>query len=74
MKAFNKSSLLTDRRSWLKRRGVALSLTIAISFALVVAIGVLVAGQGAISFIKHHLASKSTFWIYSILFLRWIVS
>lgn len=74
MKAFNKSSLITDRRSWLKRRVVAFYLTIAISFALVIAIGILVAGQAAISFIKYHLASKNIFWFYSILFLRWIVS
>lgn len=74
MKAFNKSSLLTDKRSWLKRRVVALYLTIAISFALVIAIGILVAGQAVISFIKFHLASKNAFWFYSILFLRWVVS
>jgi membrane protein len=74
MKAFNKSSLITDRRSWLKRRGVALTLTIAISLALVIAIGIMIAGQAVISFIKFHFASKNTFWIYSILFLRWVVS
>ncbi|WPU90941.1 YihY/virulence factor BrkB family protein [Mucilaginibacter sabulilitoris] len=74
MKAFNKSSLITDRRSWLKKRGVALALTVAISFALVIAIGILVAGQGLISFIKHHFASRNLFWYYCILLFRWIVS
>jgi len=75
MKAFNKSSLLKDRRSWIKRRGVALMLTIAISFALVIAIGILVAGQTAIKFIRRHLISKSIIWLYSLLglVLSWIV-
>ncbi|MBB6113102.1 membrane protein [Mucilaginibacter lappiensis] len=73
MKAFNKSSLITDRRSWIKRRGVALGLTMAISLALIIAIGIMIAGQGLISSIRHHLDSKSHFWIYPIFLLRWIV-
>jgi membrane protein len=75
MKAFNKSSLLKDRRSWIKRRGVALLLTMAISFALVIAIGILVAGQEAIKFIKRHLVSKSIFWLFSLLgsVMIWVV-
>lgn len=73
MKAFNKSSLITDNRGWLKRRGIALSLTLAISMALFIAIGIMVAGQAAISLIRSNLESKSHFWIYPILLLRWIV-
>ncbi|MDN5289323.1 MAG: YihY family inner membrane protein [Mucilaginibacter sp.] len=73
MKAFNKSSLITDRRSWLKRRLTALSLTVAISMALFIAIGIMIAGQAVISSIRQHLDSTSHFWIYPILLLRWIV-
>jgi membrane protein len=73
MKAFNKSSLITDRRSWLKRRGVALSLTVAISMALFIAIGIMIAGQAVISSIRQHLDSTSHFWIYPIILLRWMV-
>jgi len=58
--AFNKSSLLTDRRSWLKRRGVALSLYYCYQFCSCCGYRRPGGGQGAISFIKHHLASKST--------------
>ncbi|WP_183560010.1 YihY/virulence factor BrkB family protein [Mucilaginibacter sp. SP1R1] len=73
MKAFNKSSLITDRRSWLKRRLTALLLTVAISLALFIAIGIMIAAQALISSIRQHLDSTSHFWIYPIFLLRWIV-
>lgn len=75
IKAFNKSSLITDNRSWLKRRGVALTLTVAISFAFVIAIGILVTAQAIIKFIKRHLATKSVFWVYALLssVVSWVV-
>jgi membrane protein len=74
MTAFNKSSLVTDRRSWLKRRGIALALTVTISLSFLVAIGILVVGDSIISFIKHHIASENTFWYYAILVLKFVVS
>jgi membrane protein len=74
IKAFNKSSLIVDRRTWLKRRITALALTVTISLAFLGAIGILVIGEGIISFIKHHIASHNTFWYYSILLLKFIVS
>jgi membrane protein len=75
MKAFNKSSLILERRSWLKRRGLTLLLTMAISIALFIAIGILIAGQAVISFIKQHLVSKSHFLVITVIgsVMRWIV-
>ncbi|MDB4901023.1 MAG: ribonuclease [Mucilaginibacter sp.] len=73
MQAFNKSSLVVEKRSWLKRRRIALSLTIVISISLLVAITILTAGEAMISIIQHHIDSKSHFWIYLIKFSRWIV-
>ena len=73
MRAFNNSSLVVEKRSWFKRRMVALTLTVVISVSLLVAIVIMIAGQDVIRFIQHHLASKSHFWIYLIILSRWII-
>jgi membrane protein len=73
MQAFNKSSLVVEKRSWLKRRGIAMALTVVISILLLVAITFMTAGEGLINFIKHHVDSKGHFWIYVIIFSRWII-
>ena len=73
MQAFNKSSLVVEKRTWYKRRGIALLLTLFISIALLVAITILGAGETVINFMKLHLHGKSHFWIYLIAFSRWII-
>ncbi|HEY9196490.1 MAG TPA: YihY/virulence factor BrkB family protein [Mucilaginibacter sp.] len=73
MKAFNKSSLITDRRSWLKRRMVALGITIAIMMALFICIAIMIAGQAVITFIKNHVDSDSHFWIYPVALFKWMI-
>lgn len=73
MKAFNKSSLIVDRRSWIKRRMVAISITVALCFVFLIAVSIFVAGQAVIAFIKAHVISTSSFWIYPIMLFRWIM-
>ena len=73
MQAFNKSSLVVEKRSWLKRRGIAVVLTVVISFSLLVAITIMTVGESLINFIKLHIDSKGHFWIYVIAFSRWII-
>ena len=73
MRAFNNSSLVVEKRTWFKRRMVALTLTVVISILLLIAIGIMIAGQDVIRLIQHHLASKSHFWIYLIILSRWII-
>jgi len=73
MQAFNKSSLVSEKRSWLKRRLIAIALTVVISFALLIAITIMAAGESVINFLKSHLDSKGHFWIYLIAFSRWII-
>ena len=73
MQAFNKSSLVSEKRSWLKRRLIAIALTVVISIALLVAITIMTAGESVINFMKSHLDSKGHFWIYIIAFSRWII-
>ncbi|GAA3982948.1 YihY/virulence factor BrkB family protein [Mucilaginibacter dorajii] len=73
MKAFNKSSLIVDRRSWIKRRMVAISITVALCFVFLMSISIFIAGQAVISFIQKHVISTSHFWIYPIMLFRWVM-
>lgn len=73
MQAFNKSSLILETRSWLKRRVIALMLTVVISIALLIAIVIMIAGQAVINFLQTQLHSKAHFWFWLIAFSRWIV-
>lgn len=73
MQAFNKSSLIAEKRSWLKRKGIAMALTVIISFSLLVAIGVMTAGEAMIHYLKSHIDSKGHFWFYLVAFSRWVI-
>ncbi len=73
MREFNKSSLITETRSWYKRRWIALVLTILISLSLFVAIATMVVSQNIISSIQFVFESKSKLWIYLIQVSRWLI-
>ncbi|MGY3212610.1 YihY/virulence factor BrkB family protein [Mucilaginibacter sp. HD30] len=73
MRAFNDSSLLLEKRTWLKRRAVATLITVMISFALLAAIVVLIVGEAIITNMQERIASESTFWIYALTLSRWII-
>jgi len=73
MKAFNKSSLIIDRRTWLKKRLVATGITLAISMALFISIAIMIAGQAVIHWIQLHVNKESHFWIYPIMLFRWLM-
>jgi membrane protein len=73
MRAFNRSSLIVEKRSWLKRRRIALMLTLVISISLLVAVTLLIAGEAMITFIRHQVDSHGHFWIYLIKFARWVI-
>jgi len=73
MQAFNKTSLVIEKRTWLQRRIIATALTIVISVLLLVAIGILTVGESIIDVLKAHIVSKSHFWIFLIAFSRWII-
>ncbi|WP_183572421.1 YihY/virulence factor BrkB family protein [Mucilaginibacter sp. X5P1] len=73
MRAFNRSSLVMETRTWLKRRWVALILTVVISTSMLIAITIMIAGQSAISFLQAHFFSKGHFWLYIFALSRWII-
>jgi len=73
MRAFNRSSLVMETRTWLKRRWIALILTLVISISLLIAIVIMIAGQSAISFIQAHFYKNMHFWFYIFAFVRWVI-
>ena len=73
MQAFNTSSLIAEKRTWLKRRAIAIALTVVISILLLVAITVMIAGETMISYLKSHIDSKGHFWYYLIALSRWVI-
>ena len=74
MQAFNKSSLITETRSFLKQRIVALNLTLLTAFGLILGVGVMVIGEFIINGVKSTLKfNDSNFWIYLIAVIRWFI-
>lgn len=73
MQDFNKSSLVVEKRSWIKRRIIALFLTVGISISMLFAIVVMIVGQNIIGFMQSHINSQSHFWVYIITFSRWLI-
>ena len=73
MRAFNNSSLILEKRTWLKRRVIAMLLTIVITIALIIAIAIMIAGEGVIGYLQAHIASKSHFWIHVLTVSRWVI-
>lgn len=74
MRAFNKSSLSRENRSWLKRRLVALALSFAIVTTLSASIAVFTVSGMVISYLKQQISyDLSWFWTFLIRSTRWIV-
>jgi membrane protein len=73
MKAFNKSSMVEEKRTWLKRRWIALILTLLIAISLFVAIMILIIGQAFSDYIQGHFHSATTVLRYLVMIVRWII-
>ncbi|WP_276362186.1 YihY/virulence factor BrkB family protein [Daejeonella sp. H1SJ63] len=73
MEAFNKSSLISETRSWFKQRLVALYLTVLISFALILGLIIMTIGEYVFNALKSELLFKDSFWIYVINMVRWFI-
>ncbi|HWW41716.1 YihY/virulence factor BrkB family protein [Pedobacter sp.] len=71
MIAFNKSSLIMETRSWLKRRLIAFVLTLVIFISIIICIGAMTIGEIALNYIKNGLHIKGNFMYYLIQLTRW---
>ncbi len=75
MNAFNKSSLIVETRSWLMQRFVAINLTLLIALALIFGIGIIVASEFILNFIRSTLNLKQgTFWVFMVGTLKWFIT
>ncbi|WP_395625952.1 YihY/virulence factor BrkB family protein [Daejeonella sp.] len=73
MVAFNKSSLITETRSWLRQRLVAVFLTILISFALIFGLVIMTIGEYIIGLLKTGLSFQDSIWLYLLNMGRWLI-
>lgn len=71
MIAFNKSSLIVETRSWVKRRVIAVILTLIIAMSVIVCIGAMTVGEIALTYIESELHIKGNLTYYAIQFTRW---
>jgi membrane protein len=73
MVAFNKSSLITETRSWLRQRLVAVFLTVLISFALIFGLVIMTFGEYIIDLLKTGLRFQDSIWLYLLNMGRWLI-
>ena len=73
MAAFNKSALAIETRSWLRRRWIALILTLLISFFFIVGIVILILGQKLIHFTRQEMHGSGSFWVFLFIINCWII-
>jgi membrane protein len=71
MKAFNKSSLIIETRSWIKQRFIALILTTVICFSIIICISAMALGEVILNYIKNELHIKDSLAVYAIQLTRW---
>ncbi|MFC3563560.1 YihY/virulence factor BrkB family protein [Pedobacter jamesrossensis] len=71
MKAFNKSSLIIETRSWLKQRLIALILTTVVCFSIIICISAMALGEVLLNYIKTELHIKDSLAVYAIQLTRW---
>ncbi|MCD0489605.1 YihY/virulence factor BrkB family protein [Pedobacter sp. MC2016-14] len=73
MMAFNKSSVIVETRSWLKRRLISLILTLVIFTSVMICIGAMTVGEIALNYLKSELHIKGNITYYVIQLTRWML-
>ncbi|RZL15583.1 MAG: YihY/virulence factor BrkB family protein [Pedobacter sp.] len=71
MMAFNKSSLIVENRSWLKRRLIAITLTLIISVSVIICIVAMTLGEVALNIFKNELHIKDSWVYYAVQLSQW---
>jgi len=71
MKAFNKSSLVTETRSWIKQRLIALALTMTICISIIICISAMALGEVLLNHLKNELHIRDSWSVYAIQLTRW---
>jgi membrane protein len=71
MMAFNKASLIVETRSWLKRRLIAMILTIIIACSVIVCIGAMTVGEIVLTYLDSVMHLKGNLAYYAVQLTRW---
>ncbi|RYG46380.1 MAG: YihY/virulence factor BrkB family protein [Chitinophagaceae bacterium] len=71
MMAFNKSSLIVENRSWVKRRIIAIVLTLIIAVSVIICIGAMTVGEIVLNIFKEELHIKDSWVFYTIQLTQW---
>jgi len=71
MMAFNKASLIVETRTWLRRRLIAMILTIIIACSVIVCIGAMTVGEFALNYLDTVLHLKGNLAYYAVQLTRW---
>lgn len=71
MIAFNKASLIVETRTFLKRRFVALVLTIVLVLSMIICIAAMALSEVILNFLKAEMGYEGNITIYAIQFTRW---
>lgn len=71
MSAFNKASLIVETRTFLKKRLVALVLTLVLAFSMIVCIAAMTLGEVILNFLKAEMGYEGNITIYAIQFTRY---
>ncbi len=71
MRAFNKSSLVVETRSWFKQRLIAIVLTFIIAISVIVCIAAMTIGEISIQYLNKELDIKENLTYYAIQLTRW---
>lgn len=73
MLAFNKSSLITESRTWGRQRLVAIALTLMIIIALAVGMTIFTAAGYVIGYLRKNIEINAAFWGFVIAAARWLI-
>ncbi|UKJ06174.1 YihY/virulence factor BrkB family protein [Solitalea lacus] len=73
MRAFNKASLVAERRSFIKKRTIALLLTIYIALSIVVGITALIVGEFTMNFLESEGLIRAWLLVFAVQAFRWLV-
>lgn len=73
MRAFNKSSLILETRTYFKQRLVALTLTLMMAFALIFGLSLITFTEFILDFLRDRLVFRDSFWLHVIAFFRWVI-
>ncbi|MCW2261060.1 MULTISPECIES: YihY/virulence factor BrkB family protein [Sphingobacterium] len=73
MRAFNKASLIAEKRTWIKRRMIALGLAFLIITALTIGMTIFTYAGIVVNYLKDSIAITNSFWAFVIKAARWFV-